>query len=167
MRTALDAPPEKLDESERSFIDCIRKHGWFDMHVAGDKEGPGFSYTTGFWLGVRHPELIIFGTKNDTAHSIFWDAFRDVKEGTRLATGGRIDGLFGNHPAYAFRVAERHYGEYLGWSRWFYGGDDFPCLQIVWPDRSSRFPWQRGYDPAFVGDQPDLSDKGWLNSLVH
>jgi hypothetical protein len=55
----------------------------------------------------------------------------------------------------------------LGWSRWFYGGDAFPCLQIVWSDRDGRFPWQSGFDPALAGLQPDLTENGWLASLTH
>ncbi|HEY1605029.1 MAG TPA: DUF4262 domain-containing protein [Allosphingosinicella sp.] len=30
----------------------------------------------------------------------------------------------------------------LGWSRWFYGGDVFPYLRLVWPDRVGLFPWE-------------------------
>ena len=167
MRTALDAPSDTLDEDERSFVENVREHGWFGMHVAGDEEGPGFSYTTGFWRTVRQPELIIFATKRDTAQRVFWDAFRDAKAGKALPCGARIDDLFANLPAHVFPVAKRHYADHLGWGRWFYGGDDFPCQQIVWPDRAGLFPWQAGFDPEFAGDQPDLSEKGWLASLAN
>ena len=59
-----------------------------------------------------------------------------------LPIGERTDAVFANLPAYVFPVAKKHYRDLLGWSRWFYGGDDFPCLQIVWPDRAGRFPWE-------------------------
>ena len=63
-------------------------------------------------------------------------------------------------------LAKQHYVEHLGWSRWFYGGDEFPCVQLIWPDRSNIFPWEAGFELDFEGEQPDLSSGGWgqLNS---
>jgi hypothetical protein len=165
MRTALDAPIETFDESEAAFVARIKEHGWFRTSVLGDEEGPGFSYTTGFWVNAKRPELIMFGLKDEIVHDIFWDAFRDAKAGQSLVLGTPIHDLFGNLPAWVFPVATRHYANFLGWSRWFYAGDDFPCLQIVWPDRTGLFPWQDGFDPAFEADQLDLSEGGWRTSI--
>lgn len=35
---------------------------------------------------------------------------------------------------------KRRYREYLGYARWFYDGDGFDVLQIVWPDKQASFP---------------------------
>ena len=163
MLTALDAPIDALDQGERSFVANVREHGWVRTGVSADAEGPGFSFTTGFWVNAGHPELIIFSTK--FAHDVLWDLFRSAKAGDSLPIGTATDKVFANIPAYIFPVAKRHYADYLGWSRWFYGGDEFPCLQIVWPDREGTFPWEDGFDPKFNGDQPDLTEHGWLASL--
>jgi hypothetical protein len=166
MLTALDAPSDHLDEADLRFVGQIREHGWFRTNVLGDEQGPGFSYTTGFWVHASHPELIIFNTKPEIAHNVFWTLYRDAKAGKPLPVGIRTDAPFENLPAVAFHVARNHYPDFLGWSRWFYGGDDFPCLQIVWPDRAGRFPWEPHFDPTFEEDQPDLTKLGWLNELV-
>lgn len=166
MLTALDAPPEKLDEQERAFVAEIREHGWFRTGVFRDEEGPGFSYTTGFHVNAGHPELILFSLKDAIAHDIFWELFRDAKRGQALPVGRRTDAVFGNLPAYAFPVARKHYADLLGWSRWFYGNDDFPCLQVVWPDRAGVFPWEAGFDAAFEASQPDLSERGWAEEVA-
>jgi hypothetical protein len=165
MRTALDAPPEALDADEQSFVAKVRDHGWFRTAVFADEEGPGFSYSTGFWIKARKPEIILFGMKSEIAHQIFWDLFREAEAGRDIVVGQRTDGIFGNAPAYAFAMAKRHYADHLGWSRWFYGGDDFPCLQIVWPDRAGIFPWETGFDRAFADLQPDLTEDGWRVGL--
>jgi hypothetical protein len=165
MPTALDAQPDELDEGERSFVASIREHGWFRTRVFGDDEGPGYSFTTGFWVNANQPELIIFSTREDIAHDVFWDLFRDAKGGKRLPIGERTDAVFANLPAYVFRVARKHYRDLLGWSRWFYRGDDFPCLQVVWPDRDGKFPWQPGFNVEFKNDQPDLTERGWPNEI--
>ena len=165
--TVLDAVPSMLDERDRNFCDNVRKHGWFNTGVMGEAEHPGFSYTTGFWLSAQIPEVVIFSSKNSIAHDVFWDMFRQSKAGEKYPIGQRTNQLFANLPAYLFPVAKKHYQEYLGFSRWFYGGDDFPCLQLVWPDREGIFPWEQGFDESFRADQPDLTEHGWLNSFAN
>ncbi len=155
-----------LDESERDFVEKIREHGWFDTAVFGDAEGPSFSFTSGFWVNTGQPELIMFGMKREIVHDVFWGLFRGAKAGEALPKGKATDKAFANLPAYSFPVAKRFYPEYLGWSQWFYGGNEFPCLQIVWPDRDGIFPWQQGFDPTFSSDQPDLTENGWLAALT-
>ena len=129
MRTAMDAQPDTLDPSERTFVHAIQEHGWYRTEVSNDAEGPGFSYTTGLWFTQQQPELIVFSMNGETAHKVFWSVFNDARNGRALSAKTRTDAVFGNSAAYAFSVAKRHYAQLLGWSRWFYGGDDFPCLQ--------------------------------------
>ncbi len=166
MRTALNAPAEALDDAERAFVAKVREHGWFDTAVFGDTEGPGFSFTTGLWVNTGQPELIMFGMKREIAHNVFWELFREAKAGLPLPVGEPTDRAFENLLAYAFPVAKRFYRDHLGWSRWFYGNDEFPCLQIVWPDRSGIFPWEQGFDTDFATDQIDLTETGWKSALT-
>ena len=166
MITALDAPANALDPDETSFVASIRENGWFDTSVTGDEKGPGFSYTSGLWVNACQPEVIMFSIKREIAHDVFWDLYRDAQAGKGLTLGTRTDEVFAELPAYAFPVAKRYYREYLGWNRWLYSGDDFPCIQIVWSDRAGMFPWQAGFDPAFAHDQPDLTESGWLTSVA-
>jgi hypothetical protein len=166
MKTALDLYEETLDDSDRNFLDQIRMHGWFRTSVFGDDEGPGFSYTTGFWLKTGHPEFIIFSLKRETAHNVLWDLYRVAQSGEKLPVGRRCDQVFGNGHAYLFPVAQRHYADHLGFSRFFYEGDDFPCLQIVWSDRDDVFPWEPGFDRDFVGLQIDLTEDGWTSAIL-
>ncbi|MFT3722487.1 MAG: DUF4262 domain-containing protein [Hyphomonadaceae bacterium] len=166
MRTALDAPIEALDDHERAFVASVKVHGWFRHGIFADEGRPSFSFTTGFWVNADHPELVIFSMKDTLAHQVFWDAFGEAKAGRKLLVGKRTDAVFANLPAYAFTVTKKHYADHLGWSRWFYAGDDFPCLQIVWPDRAGLFPWETGFDRAFKDDQPDLTERGWVDEIA-
>lgn len=166
MFTALDAAPEQLDPDEQTFVAEVREHGWFHTNVFAENGSPGFSYTTGWWINIGQPEVVAFGMKSEVAHAVLWDLFRDAKAGGSVPTG-LSNHVFANIPAYLFPVAGRHYPDHLGWSRWFYGGDTFPCLHLVWSDRDGRFPWQSGFDPTLAGLQPDLTENGWLASLAH
>ena len=166
MRTALDAPVEALDPAEQSFVAKVREFGWFRTGVSADEDGPGFSYTTGLWVNTQKPEVVMFGMEK-IVHDVFWDLYRDARTGRGLPIGCRTDRVFANLPGYAFPVATQYHANHLGWSRWFYSGDSFPCLQIVWPDPAGVFPWEIGFDPAFAGDQPDLTENGWIAALAN
>lgn len=159
--TALDAPPGIFEEDEQRFAEIIREHGWFHTAVLEDDEGPGFSYSTGFGVGPGHPELIVFGWKHETASSILWDIYRAVAAGETLQVGVATD-AYTSLPIVPLLVDPGQYREYLGWNRWFYGNDDFACLQLVWPDRAGLFPWQSGFDAAHFGEsQVDLTAGDW------
>jgi len=165
--TALDAAPDRLDEHELAFVAKVREHGWVGTSVSAEDNQQGFSYTTGFWVSAGAPEIIIFSMRDDVSQDILWGLFHDARSGTSFPVARRLNDIFSNCPAYLFPVSRHRYREHLGWSLWFYGGDDFPCLQLVWPDRDGRFPWEGGFDEAFRSSQPDLTEKGWLASLVH
>ena len=167
MRTGLDAPNESLEQDEQVFVAKVREHGWLRTSVLEDDSGPGFSYTTGFFVSNRQPELIIFGMKHEIAHDIFWDLYREGKANRSLPAAMRTNAVFANLPAYVFSVAKRFYSDYLGWSRWFYGGDAFPCLQIVWPDREGVFPWEDGFNTDLYDLQPDLTETGWKTAVTN
>lgn len=46
------------------------------------------------------------------------------------------------------------YREFLGYALWFYDGDAFDALQIVWPDEACRYPWDAGCAVP-LGQQPN------------
>jgi hypothetical protein len=159
MRTALDAPPGKLDEHERNVVANIREHGWFDHQVAAEPGYKGFHYTTGFWKTANSPELIVFSLK--IAHDILWNLYKRARAGEDLPVGQPVPDVLGGVDVMFLPVDKKHYREHLGWNRWFYGGDDFPCLQLVYPDLENVFPWQPGFDPAWGDRQDDLTAGDW------
>jgi hypothetical protein len=161
MLTALDAPEDLLDEHDKKFVASIREHGWFGTGVLAEGEKPEFYYSTGFWKTLGLPELIAFSLKADAAHQIFWNIFNDARAGRQFENGKRFDNILNTHDIVLLSVDKQHYREYLGWSRWFYGGDLFPCYQLILPDRANLFPWNDGFDAKLTPDQPDLSTVGW------
>ena len=163
--TALDANPEQLDSHERNFVAKVREHGWFATHVAGDKEGPRFAYTTGFGLKLGFPELVVLGLPRNIAHDSFWHIYRQLEAGKRFGIGTREDDIFENLPAVLLPVSVQHYREHLGWSRWFYGNDEFECLQLIVPDADGRFPWEDACESRAI--QPDVTAGNWSGLRYH
>ena len=167
MKTALELQEAEIDPADRDFLAHIRKHGWFGTRVFDpDKQEPDFTYSTGFFHGLGHPEIIVFSLPQQVSHDILWNIYRDIREGNAPKPETRLSGIFGNHQAVLLPVSRDFYAEYLGSSRWFYCGDDFPCLQLVWPDRAGLFPWQPDFDPAFASDQPDLTGDWWTSLTI-
>lgn len=162
--TALNAPADVLDEGERRCVENVREYGWHGTWVAAEGEYAGFSYSTGFWITRQLPEVIVFSLKHDVAHAILWEVFRYQPD---LPIGRRIDDIFRNCQCYLLPVAVRHYPNYVGWNRWFYGNDEFPCLQLVWPDRNGHMPWEDACEPAIRLAQPDLTEHGWPAALAN
>jgi hypothetical protein len=99
MHTALDADPVRLDKHEQHFVEQIRKHGWFGTYVAPDDEGPGFSYTTGFWLKFKFPELILFSLRRNVAHDTFWHMYHEFEAGRGFPVGEPTEDIFQNSAA--------------------------------------------------------------------
>ena len=162
MFTALDAPLGRLDEHEQNFVGKIRAHGWFGTHVMPGSEAPGFVYTTGLWLKFRFPEVILFSMRRETAHDTFWTIYRELEAGRRPAIGEPTGAIFQNVAAVFLPVSLPQYPNYLGWSRWFYGNDEFECLQLVYPDRDGHFSWATEASNDARAAQPDLTDGNWF-----
>src|SRR3954454_10520 len=161
MPTALDANPARLDKHEQNFVEKIRKHGWLGTHVGAGDEGPEFSYTTGFWLKFKFPEIILFSLEGKTAHDTFWHMSRELEAGRTFPVGEPTGEIFQGITALLLPVALQQYRSHLGWSRWFYGNDNFQCLQLVWPDVGGEFPWSEGASEDFRAAQPDLTAGSW------
>jgi hypothetical protein len=161
MPTALDADPALLDKHERRFVELIGQHGWIATHIAPDDEGPGFAYTTGLWLKFKVPELIVFSLPRQVAHDAFWHMYHELEAGRRFPSGAPVDDIFQNVAAVLLAVSPQQYRDHLGWSRWFYGNDDFQCLQLIFPDSSGHFPWSAGSSERARTAQPDLTAGNW------
>jgi hypothetical protein len=137
----------------------IETYGWHVIKVYEDDEGPGFAFTIGLFQRFEHPELILFGLPPDTMHLMLNGAGEAVRAGRRYTAGENSHDILENYSCTFRPVPRRHYKEYLGTARWYYQGDDFPVLQMVWPDREHRYPWAAPSDAWIRTAQPVLADE--------
>ena len=128
-----------------SIKENIQKHGWQFQYVfdtSGEKEE--FSYTIGFEESFDHPEIMIFGLKRETMHSILSDIASEIKEGREFKEGVRTANVLGGEFEVIFKsVAEQYLPEYAGIATRFY---DRPIRLMVmfWPDKSNILPTEAG-----------------------
>lgn len=137
----------------------IATHGWHVIKVFEDEEGPGFAFTIGLYQRFRHPELIIFGLPLDTMHVMLNTAGAAVRAGRVYAAGQSSDDILQGYSCTFRPVPRSHYEAYLGSARWYYEGDAFPAMQLIWPDREHRYPWAAPEDAWIRTAQPVLADE--------
>ncbi len=112
-------------------------------------------YTVGL-TGHGHPELILFGLPPDICRPVLHTVAGDVIAGRRtFAAGQSADDVLDGHRVRFVAVTEpdRH----LPVAAQFYAatGAEVRALQLVWPDRHHRWPWQTG---SRVQDMPVLGE---------
>ena len=154
MPTFSHDPRERAAE-ERCVAD-VERYGLHVLEVGAEEDSPTFAYTVGLCHTFGHPEDIILGLDLDVMHELLNGVAAELRRGARFAPGAVSDALLEGYDV-AFRaVPERHYRAYLGWANWFNGGTAYPVLQMIYPDRERRWPWDPGVADGFRWNQPVL-----------
>jgi hypothetical protein len=157
---------EQLDPAERNAIDIINRVGWMVMKVspkAGDENPRWFAYTAGLAVTFRWPELICFGLDLDVAGDLLNNAVRELRNKaahpvSELELSEVLDGR-----AVRLRTfSPGLYREHLGWAIWYADRQglapaQFSCVQLLWPDKSGRFPGDPACDPSVAEGQTTVS----------
>jgi Domain of unknown function (DUF4262) len=147
-----------LSQHEIGVLQRREQHGWFVNLIAGDASGPGFAYSFGLYEEFGHPEIITFGLAEGTMHRLINDVGKRVRNGVKYSAGDQSSGLLDGGYRCAFNMVNPlHYRETCTWTVWFYESDRFPALQLSWPDKLNRFPWEPDFDEQLRDRQPDLS----------
>jgi hypothetical protein len=142
--------PEAEDDSDRKLLSDIEKYGWHVVFVTEEPATPQFAFTVGLHYRYSHPEILVMGLKQATAHSLLHSLVEKIKQGEKLESGSLVTDI-ASFPLALVPIHIDHYREHLGYGMWFYRSlrAPFPALQLVWPDRAGLFPWQNGYDARF------------------
>lgn len=127
------------------------------MMIAEDEKGPSFAYTFGVCEEFKHPELIIYGLDPRDMHRVLNNAGKLIRAGTSYQDGDVIHDLLEGYPCAVRSVNPSWYPKTCTWTLWFYQQASFPALQLVWPDKNGRFPWDTGFDESLRSKQPHLS----------
>ncbi|MGL4462213.1 MAG: DUF4262 domain-containing protein [Planctomycetia bacterium] len=151
--------PVPTDDVEHKILADVARVGWAVLGVPDDDEGPGFAFSIGLHHSYRHPELIVVGLPWETSYALVNNAGAMIKTGARFDAGGTNGDLLDGFTTAFIEIARRHYQDYLGSAEWYYGGAEFPAVQIVWPDRRGFFPWDAEASPEFRRRQPLLDGR--------
>ena len=155
----------KPDAAEQEVLDHIREYGCHVMQVWDDEgDRPDFSYSIGFPVSVRQPEVIVFGLKQDLMHSMVNEVRRQCADGLKLEDGLRIGDLIEGFDCVARHVvSDEALREHFGWAIWYHRTqrreEMSEAYQIVWPGKlQGLYPWEDGCASDVIDCQPALYD---------
>jgi Domain of unknown function (DUF4262) len=155
LRKYSEDPKER--SAEEKCEEDIQRYGLHVLKVAGGNDWPEFAYSVGLFESYDHPEVIVLGLPSDVAHHIL-NALADViRSGKRFGPEDETEDLLEGYSCKFLAVPFEQMFAHFGWAIWYYDGRAFPVLQLVYPDRSGRWPWAPGVSPGFLSQQPVLS----------
>ncbi len=134
----------------------IEKFGLSVIIIEATDYLPSFAYSIGLWQKFKHPEIICFGLRTATLHSIINDVADIIKSGQTIEANIIYNEIFENGRTEFLTVNNRNLGDYLGAAIDFYNSKEFPVLQLVWTDRNDKFPWETNFEEEFIYKQPLL-----------
>lgn len=148
------ALPKPRDDSDRQVLRDVVESGCHVVGVLADATGPAFAYSIGLFHNYDHPEIVLFGLTHNLMHGLINNMRDDIERGSRFIPGFSYPDIVEGFNCEFLSVHPSHYLELFGYARWFYGSDDFPALQCVWPDKQGHFPWQPNFNSKFKHLQP-------------
>lgn len=143
--------PVAEDDHDAKLLSDVARYGWHVPHILEDDTGPGYSFSVGLYLKFGHPEILVMGLSQPVAHQLVNLAGACIAKGRVFRPRERAEDLVQGFACSFIPIALEHYQNYLGYDIWFYRSlkRPFPALQLVWPDKRGRFPWDSDYDERF------------------
>lgn len=146
----------------------IEEHGWHIVMVYRQEGGASFLYTAGLWKTYRHPELVLFSPAPDPSGMVgpLRGLVERVQKGEAFEAGKSYDAVFGTHRGAVRQVRPVWMVPHLGITAGAYSSFDFPAVQVFWPDKGGKFPWEPDSDPDYSYLQPLLYEQNLLLARV-
>jgi hypothetical protein len=149
--------PAPVDVKEQKALADIEQYGCHIIHVLEDEKGPPFSYSVGVQKSSGVPEVIVIGLKRPVAQFVINEYNRRIRAGERFEAGTRHEGFLEGFSVQFEIVAPEHF-DYFGWDWWYYDGNCFDVLQIIYPTTIGIWPWDPTASESFRKRQPILAD---------
>ena len=134
----------------------INLYGLQVQHVLEDEAGPAFSYSVGLFKSYGHPEIIMVGLKQQLAHTLINNMAHDIKEGKVFAPLTFAEDILDDFDCFIVEVDKVNYDNYVGQAQNYYGNDDFPLIQCIYPTVKGIYPWEDEWPEGIKDLQPIL-----------
>lgn len=146
------------DEHDRKLLSDIETVGWHVIHICEDEQGPAYTFSVGFYYTFQQPEVLIMGLSQEVAHELLKIVVLGMAAGKTLRPFERVSNFAQGYDCAFAPIEIEHFRDYLGYAVWFYRNlpSPFPAMQLVWPDKDGRFPWEANYDQRFLKFQKPL-----------
>ncbi|MFO1076909.1 MAG: DUF4262 domain-containing protein [Planctomycetota bacterium] len=149
-------PDPSLPEPLARVLDDVAADGVHIAHVLASEDGavPAYAFTVGLWHTFERPEVIVFGLDEEVAEQLLEALADEASDGASFAPGSRSEGLLHGYPVRFLDVPKERRGEHVALADWAHEGADFPLVQVVYPDKQGRWPWDPEAREGFRRHQP-------------
>lgn len=136
----------------------IDEFGCEIIEVEGNGYFPSYVYTIGLYQEFNHPEIVCFGLSCETMIDML-NQLKDTIEEANICY--EVDKMYYNilpkeYPITFLKVNHLYYSEYFDVAVDFYEKSGYSFYQLIWPDNSKLFPWQKHFDLNIKYNQPLL-----------
>ena len=104
--------------------------------------------------------MIVVGLPEKVAEDLLNAVTDAIDEGKRFKHGENHSDLLVGYPVRFLDVPGDKVANYMDTAKWAYAGAEFPVMQLVWPDKQHRWPWQEGVRQLFREGQPIIGSRG-------
>lgn len=141
------------EEAKQGIVKHIEEYGYSICLFEATDYIPSFAYSIGFFESYGHPEIICFGLPLKVLSAVIHDAHKRIQNGTTLEVHKKYDDFLQDYKVTFLDVTYSHKRDWFGYAQWYYGTRDFPCMQMVWPDKQHLFPWEKDFNPDWIYKQ--------------
>ncbi|TCI84800.1 DUF4262 domain-containing protein [Tenacibaculum sp. M341] len=142
---------------KEKIVNNIKEYDCYLAILESDGYSPAFVYTIGLYEKFKHPEIIIFGLQTDVMGHLLNELRDEIRKGNKYNPNQQYSGVLEGYDIQFLEVNQANYADYLGYASWYYNNTfDFPVLQMIWPDKESKWPWEIGFNENWKFKQPLL-----------
>jgi hypothetical protein len=149
-------PADDHSPAQRRLLADVAEQGLHVVHVAPGNGAVAHAYSVGLWHHFAQPEVIVFGLDPAIAAELLEAVADEADAGHPCTAGSARDDLLRGYPVRFLAVPPPLVASHLPLAHWAYEGEDPPAVQLVWPDKQGRWPWQDDVRSGFAALQPLL-----------
>ena len=139
-----------------SILKDIEENQLCVAYINTDGYNPRFGYSIGLFKQFNHPEILLIGLDSDSTEAMINNAKNQIAEGTKFIEGVNYSSFLIDVPVQFIAVQPAHFPDYMGYASWYNDYQDYPVLQMVWPDKAGHFPWDDAFSENLRFEQPLL-----------
>lgn len=151
------SPSEGDVSREEEIAKAVAEHGWTAISIS-DSEPP-FVYTAGLMFSHDHPELIVLGLP-ENGYGIVAVMADEIGKGRSFTDTDRHDNVLVTGQVATRDVHPTRHEMYLGYAMGYCREQgrmgELGALQVFWPDRDGKFPFEPNCDEGVYAAQPRL-----------
>lgn len=142
------AGTRSTDELIEQIDSAIDESGFYAQYVIPtaddeDPHEPRFTYTVGL-RAHGHPDLLVSGMTGRDAYATLAMVLVHVRRGKAFRDGEESHEVLDGSPVRFVAIPEEAKLDLLALTAGYYADEPFAALQVVFPDRAGRWPWEPG-----------------------